>query len=185
VNSFAAGGGTCPLTPHYSTIRLFVLSSALVESVGRYSDQYLASSWRGIGVRAQRTHHGAASGYLVTFSFSCWCFEFLFPPWPTLAIFFWLLGVFGVSGGGVIGPIGHVPLRPRGPGASCYLLIRASTSTSRYLVFTRFRRTPRSRQPFGDPCSWESQRWTPFSRFEQGVAWCRCMTSDLTIFSLR
>ena len=118
------------------------LSSALVESVGRYSDQYLASSWRGFGVRAQRTHHGAASGYLATFSFSCWCFEFLFPPWPTLAIFFWLLGVFGVSGGGVIGPFGHVPLRPCGPGASCYLLIRASTSTSRYLVFTRFRRTP-------------------------------------------
>ena len=30
-------------------------------------------------VRALCAHHGAASGYLATFSFSCWCFEFLFP----------------------------------------------------------------------------------------------------------
>ena len=47
-----------------------------------------------------------------------------------------------VSGGGADWPYGHAPLPLCGPGASCYLLIRASTSTSRYLVFTRFRRTP-------------------------------------------
>ena len=156
-------GGSEVLPSYYMKPGAGNLSSALVESVGRYSDQYLASSWRVVFVRALRAHHGAASGYLATFSFSCWCFEFLFPPWPTLAIFFWLLGVFGVSGGGVIGPIGHVPLRPRGPGASCYLLIRASTSTSRYLVFTSFRRTPALPTALRGPCSWESQRWTPFS----------------------